>query len=123
MWAMKTVPEVKTKIESGSMSMTTVAQVQVFLRQERTQGIKRSDSDRRDVFNKFENKTSKEVKKEIQELKGDRIRAKLTLELDEEAENMWMEVRARSAHQTQGDELRCFKLLMREYLHKKPQRA
>ena len=119
MFALKAVPELKNKIQSGTMSVTTVAQVQVFLRQERVQGIVRDAQEKTALFNQFENKTSQEVKKEISVLKGERIKTKITLELDEEAEQLWREVKSKSAHQSQGDELKLMKMLMRGWLELK----
>lgn len=114
--AMNAVPEVKAKIESGAMSVTTVAQVQIHLRQERAQGVKRDAAEKLELFTQFENKTSHEVKKELAELRGERLRAKLAIELDEEAEFLWKEVRAKAAHETMGDDLNCLKLLMKDWL-------
>jgi len=119
MHALKAAPELKDKIRSGTMSVTTVAQVQTLLRQERVQGIVRNTQEKAALFLQFENKTSQEVKKEIAVLKGEKIKTKITLELDEEAELLWREVKSQSVHQTQGSELKLMKILMREWLEKK----
>ncbi|MCM0606381.1 MAG: HNH endonuclease [Xanthomonadaceae bacterium] len=119
MRAMRATPELKSKIESGVMSVSTVAQVQGLIRKERAQGIQRTASDRRELFARFENKTAKEVKREIALVMGDRIKVRITLELDEEAELLWRELKEKSAHQTGGDELNLMKMLMKQWLGKK----
>jgi 5-methylcytosine-specific restriction endonuclease McrA len=116
MRALKQVPELKEKIESGAMSMTTVSQVQVYLRQEQLEGAKYSKNDKVELFKQFENKTSKQVKLKIAELKGEQFKVKLNLELDEEAEKLWSEVKANLAHQSFGCELKAFKILMMNHL-------
>lgn len=121
MRAMRATPELKQKIETGVMSVSTVAQVQGVIRKERAQGIVRTAEERRALFQQFENKTSQEVKKEIALVMGQRIRLRVTLELDEEAESLWRQVKEQSAHQTGGDELNLMKMLMREWLGKKNQ--
>jgi 5-methylcytosine-specific restriction endonuclease McrA len=120
MYALRAVPEVKEKIDSGAMSLTTVAQVQRLIRQEQTDaGIKRTPEEKRQFFESFENKTSTQVKEAIAARKGERIRLKLALELDEEAEGLWTQVRNLSAHQTQGSALNCLKILMKTYINQK----
>jgi 5-methylcytosine-specific restriction endonuclease McrA len=99
--------------------MTTVAQVQVFLRQEQVQGVERTPDDTLELFNQFQNKTSKEVKKEIAALKGERVKTILSLELDEEAEALWQQAKAKLAHQTRGDQLVCFKLVLKGMLQER----
>ena len=116
MWALKAVPEVKEKIKLGTLSITTVAQIQTFIRHEQKQGIQRTPDQKLELFSHFENKTSKEVKSEILELHGKPELTKLNLELDLETQAMWMEVRERSAHLTQGDPLQCFRLLLKDWL-------
>lgn len=116
---MRSAPEVKAKIESGAMNITTVAQVQVMIRQDQTQDqIKRTPNEKRDLFTAFENKTSREVKHQIAEMRGERTFSKLHLELDEEADQLWREVKTKIAHQTMGSELNCFKALLRSFLEK-----
>ena len=116
MRAMRVTPELKEKIESGVMSVSTVAQVQGVIRKERAQGITRTALERRDLFARFENKTSLEVKREIAQVMGQRIKLRVTLELDEEAEALWREVKEKSAHKTGGDELNLMKMLMKQWL-------
>ena len=119
MHALKSVPELKEKIESGSMSITTVAQVQVFLRQEQLHGNPRSNNEKKELFSHFENKPSKQVKKELLELKGKRVKTLLTLELDEETENLWTQFKSETTHSTQGDSLNSFKLLLNNWYQNK----
>jgi hypothetical protein len=120
MYAVRTVPDLKQKIDDGTMSVTTIAQVERYIRQEQVEaGTNPTPEDRRSIFESFSNKTSTEVRNEIAERKGGRIKLKLHLELDEEAEELWKEVRNQSAHSTQGSALNCLKVLMRSYLEKK----
>ncbi len=123
MHAMKTITEVREKIESGAMNVTTVSQVQVFLRQEKAQGIKRDPQQAAALMMQFENKTSKEVKVHLAELKGERLKTKLNIELDAEAEELWAMVRGQAAHSTGGDDLKCLKILMRGWLDQRTPRV
>lgn len=103
MRAIKLIPELKNKIESGKMNVTTVAQVQCYLRQEQVQtGTIKNKHEKLELFQSFENKTSKQVKEEIQILKGERIKKKLVIELDEEAEALWKQAKEQLAHQSLG---------------------
>ena len=121
MRALKSTPEIKEKLKSGTMSVSTVAQVQVFLRQEAQQkdAPKRTREDRASLFTQFENKTSREVKTQIAELKGEKFKTKLNLELDEEAEQLWKSAREQTAHQSHSNELQCFKIVLSEWLENK----
>jgi hypothetical protein len=124
MRAMRAVPQVKEMIDEGRMSVTTAAQVQVYLRQEDTDaGIKRTPEEKREIFESFQNMTAKEVKLELAERKGERILQRLLIELDEEGETLWREVKSRSAHQNRGSELNCLKLLMKGYLKQTESKA
>lgn len=117
MFAMQAVPALKEKIDAGSMTITTVAQVQRLIRQEQVEaGVHRTPDEKLELFNTFEGKTAAEVKEQIAVHNGERIKRKISVELDEEAEQLWTEVCNRSAHQTQGSALNCLKLLMRAYL-------
>lgn len=117
MYALRSVPELKEKIDQGVLSVTTIAQVERYLRQEQVEaGVKPTPEQKREIFESFENKTSIEVKLEIAERRGERIKTRLALELDEEAEALWNQVRNLSAHQTQGSALNCLKVLMKSYV-------
>ena len=120
MHAIKSLPELKEKIESGAMSVSVVAQVQTYVRQEQVQeGLKISKEELAQLFQQFENKTTKEAKAQIHELRGEKIKLQLILELDEEADALWKTFRESSAHQTQGDSLNGFKLLLKSFLKTK----
>ena len=120
MHAIKHLPELKQKIESGALSVSVVAQVQTYVRQEQVQErLTITKAERALLFQQFENKTTKEAKAQIHELKGEKIKTQLILELDEEAEQLWKAFRELSAHQTQGDSLSSFKLLLKSYLNTK----
>lgn len=117
MYVLRSVPELKQKIDQGTLCITTVAQVERYIRQEQVEaGVKPTQEQKREFFESFENKSSTEVRNEIAERRGERIRLKLALELDEEAEALWTQVRNLSAHQTQGSALNCLKVLMKSYL-------
>ena len=124
MHALRTNPELKEKIESGSMSVSTVAQVQVMIRQEQAQGAKLSHVEKKNLFNHFDHKTSKEVKEEIHVMRGEKIKCQLVLELDEEAERLWKEFKAHTAHQTRCDHLNAFKVILKSWMtNSKSQRS
>ena len=115
--------EIKNKIDSGAMSVSTVAQVQVFLRKEEVKGKKRTEVEKLELFNRFENKSSQEVKKGIAELQGERIKMKLIIELDAETESLWNEFKECTAFQTKGDERLQLKLLLTEALKTREAKA
>ncbi len=66
MRAIKDVPELGKKIEAGSLSVTTVSQIQSFLKAEREQAHKKySPSQKAALYEKCENKSSREVTREL----------------------------------------------------------
>ncbi len=115
MWAMKETPEIKVKMEEGSLNMTTVAQVHTFIRQEKLKGNPKSELEVSNLFTHFENRTSREVNEELATMRCEKIRMKLILNLDEETETLWRELRDKTAHQTKGDDLQCLKLLLKKW--------
>ncbi|MGK5087709.1 hypothetical protein WDW86_09140 [Bdellovibrionota bacterium FG-2] len=66
MRAIKEMPELEKKIESGTLSVSTVSQVQTFLKAERDQAHKKySQAQKSALFEKCENKSSRDVTREL----------------------------------------------------------
>lgn len=93
MRAMKIIPEIEPKIVSGELCMTSVSQAQSFFRHEAKVGKKMSLNEKRDLLIKLENKSTREVVKELvslspqfvpqekrRELTTDKTEIKLVLE-------------------------------------------
>ena len=117
MRAMKSIPLLKEKIKMGTLSMTAVSQVQVFIRQEQNENKRPMSLEQKiEIFNQVENKTTKEVKQILANLRGETVKTKLFLELDEEIEKQWQEFKAKTAHQHQGSDLNAFKILLNYWL-------
>lgn len=69
MRALKALPALEERIQAGALSVTTVSQVQTFLRAEREHAHKHySDEQRAELFRKCENKSTREVTRELVEL-------------------------------------------------------
>ncbi|OFZ19958.1 MAG: hypothetical protein A2X94_03935 [Bdellovibrionales bacterium GWB1_55_8] len=66
MRALKEHPALEKKIEEGTLSVTTVSQVQSFLKSERDQAHRSYSPDQKEeLFRKCENKSSREVTREL----------------------------------------------------------
>lgn len=66
MRALQVHPELEEKINQGSLSVSTVCQVQCFLQDERNQASKTYSSQQRiELFKKCENKSAREVTREL----------------------------------------------------------
>ncbi len=65
MRAMKLMPEIETKIQTGDLQMVTVSQAQTFFRQEKKSGKTYDLEAKRQVLAKLENKSSRECEKEL----------------------------------------------------------
>jgi len=65
MRAMKLMPEIETKIQTGELQMVAVSQAQAFFRQEKKSGKTYDVEAKRQVLVKLENKTSRECEKEL----------------------------------------------------------
>lgn len=118
MRALKEIPELKPMIQSGSLSISSVSKVQTHLRKERKAGKRIGVTQKLDLFRLMQNHTSKEVDAKLSEIRGEEIKAKLVLELDEEGAALWKQVKDLSAHKTGGSELDAFKRIAREWLKK-----
>ncbi len=63
---MKDVPEISSSIQAGELSITTVAQVQGFLRQEKIQNDRvYTNQEKKALFSEFAGKSSDQVEKEL----------------------------------------------------------
>ncbi|MBK9294054.1 MAG: hypothetical protein IPM57_06350 [Oligoflexia bacterium] len=63
---MRDIPEVKTKIESGNLNLTTLAQAAMFIGQEKRVNQKSYNiNQKRELLVKLENKSKKECEKEL----------------------------------------------------------
>lgn len=65
MRAMKLIPEIENKILSGDLNLMAVSQAQSFFRQEHKQGKKYSISQRKDILQRLENKSTRECTLEL----------------------------------------------------------
>lgn len=119
MRALKEVPEIKSMIESGSLSVSSVSKVQVHFREEKKCGITHLPVEKLEIFKVVENHTAKEAEKLLSEMRGVKIKTKLMLELDEEAEELWKQTKNTFAHIKKGDELELFKIALKTLLLKK----
>jgi hypothetical protein len=73
MRAMRIIPEIEEKVVSGELSMTVVSQTQSFLRAEKKAGKEYSIQDKRELFSKLENKSSRECVKTLIEISPESI--------------------------------------------------
>lgn len=120
MRAVKEVPEIKHMIESGSLSVSSVSKVQVHFREEQKCGVIHSTEEKLQVFKMVENHTTKETEKVLAIIRGEKIRAKLVLELDEETEELWKQAKDTFAHM--GDEVEILKKILKLSLTQKEPR-
>lgn len=116
MRALKELPELKTKIESGTLSVSSISKVQTHIKKERKAGKRIGVTQKLELFQLMENRTSKEVDSKLSEIRGEERKVKLIFELDEEAAELWKQVKDFAAHKTGSDDLANFKLLARAWL-------
>lgn len=84
MRALKDVPEISTAIQSGELTMTTVAQVQSFIRQEKIQSDRvYSTEEKKALFSEFAGKSSDQVEKELSAKAPNLIPREKTRSIDE----------------------------------------
>lgn len=118
MRALKEMPELAPKIESGALSVSAVAKVHNHFRQERKNGISRPKDEKFELFRAVEHRTIREVEAKLAEERGETLKEKLVLEMDEELFELWKEVKNLAAHRTGGFDTEVLKLLAREWLEK-----
>jgi hypothetical protein len=118
MRALRELPELKAKIESGALSVSSVSKVQTHFRKERRAGIARAPDEKLDLFLAMENLTSKEVDAKLAEVRGEDFREKLVLEMDEELAELWRRVKDLAAHRSGGDGAETLKIVAREWLER-----
>lgn len=116
MRALKDLPELKPLIESGSLSVSSVSKIQTHLRQEKRSGKPLAKPARLELFQAMENCSSREVDRKLYEAKGEKPKAKLVLEMDEELEMLWNQAKDLAAHRSQGNEAEVLKILAKEWL-------
>lgn len=69
------LPEVKNKIESGSLSLSVVSQVQSFFKKEETaKGEKLSKEQKLEILSLVENKSTREAEKELVKISPETVR-------------------------------------------------
>jgi 5-methylcytosine-specific restriction endonuclease McrA len=120
MRAMNEIPELKPMIETGSLSVTSVSQIQSHFKKEKKQGKPiPSKNQKLHLFKSLENLSTKTVEKKLGEIRGEPETKKLIFEMDAELEALWEKVKNLSAHQTQGDAAKILKILTQTWLLKK----
>lgn len=129
MRALREIPELKSMIESGSLSVSSVSKVQTHLRQEEKSGAVRKTPEKHDLYQSMANCTSREVEIKLAEMRGEKIGKKLVLELDEDLQELWSQVKNFAAHRTGGEEAEVLRMLVTDWLgrhdptHERAQRA
>lgn len=118
MWALKELPELKSNIQTGKLTITTVAQMQSHLRQKKLEGTPVNREEKLQLFASIQDQSSEEVKKTILELQGEEAKLKLILELDPEMAEAWDMIKNLSAHSTRGQSNQILNMLMKEWLKK-----
>lgn len=69
------IPEVKSKIEDGSLSLSVISQVQSFFkREESTKGTKLSKDQKIEILNIVQNKTTREAERELAKLSPEAVK-------------------------------------------------
>lgn len=116
MRALREIPELKSMIETGSLSVSSVSKVQTHLRQEKKSGVIRTTPEKLELFELVKNCTSREVETKLAEIRGEEVKQKLVLELDEELQALWKQVKNLAAHRSQGDESEVLRILAKEWL-------
>jgi 5-methylcytosine-specific restriction endonuclease McrA len=77
MRAIKSIPEAKSKLEKGDVNLSTLAQLQSFIKkEEKSTGVKLDLVTKRDLLQKIENKSQNECEKEFAKISPELIKAK-----------------------------------------------
>lgn len=118
MRALKEIPELKPLIESGTLSVSAVAKVQTHFRREKKEGKSPARTEKLALFQSMENRTSREVETKLAAARGEKVRAKLVLEMDEELATLWEQAKNLSAHRSRGEATEVLKILTREWLER-----
>ena len=91
----KALPEVKEKIEDGSLSLSQLSKSQSLFEMAKC----KSDKTKRELLSKVTNKNSKESENFIrEELKLPKRKYRITLETSESTQSKWRELKQRMAH-------------------------
>jgi hypothetical protein len=118
MRALQEIPEIRAKIESGSLSVSSAAKVQTYFQKEKKEGKLITRSDKLQLFRAVENLTSRAVEEKIAQVRGVKLLPKLILEMDEELEALWAATLGLAAHRSKGEPAEVLKILTREWLEK-----
>jgi hypothetical protein len=84
MHAMKLIPDIEEKILSGDLNITVVSQAEHFFRREEKNGKKYSVQARKELFEKLENKSTREVERELVKISPQSVTQERIKELTEE---------------------------------------
>lgn len=125
MRALKELPELKTMIEAGSLSVSNIAKAQAYFRKEnetqKKSGSPSSDlqpSEKMILFHSLENRTTQEADEIIAERNGETLKRKIVIELDTELAALWSKVKGISAHRTRGQNAEILRILAQEWLRR-----
>lgn len=118
MRALREMPELKEGIESGALSVSSVAKVQTHFRRERKSGAARPKTEKLELFRIMENRTSREVDAKLAEVRGEPPTLRLVVEMDAELAGLWQAVRDRAAHRSGGSDAEAMKIVSREWLER-----
>jgi len=102
MRALKEIPELAPQIVSGALSVSAVAKVQNHFRQARKKGVSRPKGEKLELFRAVEHRTIREVEAKLAEERGEALKEKLVLEMDEELAGLWKE--AKRGSMVRGEE-------------------
>ena len=105
-------------IESGSLSVSSVSKVQTHLKQEMKEGIRRKATEKLELFQAMQNCTSREVEVKLAGVRGEVLKEKLVIEMDEELSALWTQVKNLAAHRSGGDPAEALRIITSEWLSK-----
>lgn len=132
---LKELPELEIKVESGALPLSTLSQAQSFFRQEKTKA-----SEKIEILNALENKSAREVEKELvmrasepEKLIKEKLRpvsathTEIKFLAEEGFLNKIEELRALLSHQMPGASLKdilsyTLKVTLKKHQHKEPKR-
>ena len=84
MFAMKSIPEIEEKLQSGVLNISNVAIAQKFFRQEKKKGKIYSIAEKKEVLQKFENKSGHECIMELVKISPDALPKESRRQLSED---------------------------------------
>jgi hypothetical protein len=84
MFAMKLIPEIEEKLQDGSLNLSNIAIAQKFFKQEKKKGKVYSLAEKKEVLQKFENKSGRECIMELVKISPDALPKESRRQLSEE---------------------------------------